>query len=246
MHGSSPATWRRAPGPRWSSSLSLCRWMCRGGAAAAATGGRRAAAAGRGGLPGRRTLRLARGIWAAHGWRGFFRGYTASLVQFTPNSAIFWAGYGTFLGPATKLVAILWPKNQEDKQSKTKLENISGKAGHGKLASRSSQQQLAQAMASVCGGVASTIITNPIDVVRTRLQVTDRGHQSSIGKELVILWNEGGIRSMFKGLGPRMIATAPASVLVISVYDLIKRLSLRDDVALVCCKTEEEEFLSQS
>lgn len=36
---------------------------------------------------------------------------------------------------------------------------------------------------------------------------------------------ESGPRGLMKGLGPRILAMAPASVLIVSVYELIKRLS---------------------
>ncbi len=36
---------------------------------------------------------------------------------------------------------------------------------------------------------------------------------------------ESGPKGLLKGLGPRILAMAPASVLIVSVYELIKRLS---------------------
>lgn len=36
---------------------------------------------------------------------------------------------------------------------------------------------------------------------------------------------ENGPKGLLRGLGPRILAMAPASVLIVSVYELIKRLS---------------------
>ena len=40
---------------------------------------------------------------------------------------------------------------------------------------------------------------------------------------------ESGVKGLMRGLGPRILAMAPASVLIVSVYELIKRLSRKTE-----------------
>lgn len=47
--------------------------------------------------------------------------------------------------------------------------------------------------------------------------------------EYRILMAESGAKGLMKGLGPRILAMAPASVLIVSVYELIKRLSRKTE-----------------
>jgi len=159
------------------------------------------------------TAAIIQQIWRTSGWLGFFQGYWAAVLQFTPNSAIFWGSYGLFLNPVNQLVYKLLPDNSEGQRHLFNNPKL--------------HQQIVQATAGLCGGVTSVVITNPIDVVRTRLQVSE-AKPNGIITEFRLLWKEGGIRAMFKGIGPRTISMAPASILIISVYDLIKGLSLNE------------------
>ena len=46
--------------------------------------------------------------------------------------------------------------------------------------------------------------------------------------QLRLLWREEGPMSFFKGQGTRLCAAVPSSVMVVTVYELVKRLSVRD------------------
>ncbi|CAM9506119.1 unnamed protein product [Scytosiphon promiscuus] len=74
--------------------------------------------------------------------------------------------------------------------------------------------------------MTTVVLTNPLDVLRTRLQVEGRrGDDRTLASEYRILMAENGPKGLLRGLGPRILAMAPASVLIVSVYELIKRLS---------------------
>lgn len=83
-----------------------------------------------------------------------------------------------------------------------------------------------QSVAGTLGGFTTTIITNPLDVVRARLQVQRIG---SIGRAFRDLWNEEGMQMFTKGLSARLIQSATFSFSIILGYETIKRVSVTDE-----------------
>jgi len=74
-------------------------------------------------------------------------------------------------------------------------------------------------------------VTNPIDVARTRLQVgcsSAQGNPSgTLRGTLASLWKEEGPRSLMKGVQPRIMATVPSSIMIITCYELVKEWSVK-------------------
>lgn len=81
-----------------------------------------------------------------------------------------------------------------------------------------------------CAGVASGIVTCPLDVIKTKLQAqggfTRRGgnvpakvlYRGMIGTGKVI-WREEGIRGLYQGLAPMLLGYLPTWGVYLSVYD---------------------------
>ncbi|KAF2490720.1 mitochondrial folate transporter-like protein/carrier [Lophium mytilinum] len=109
---------------------------------------------------------------------------------------------------------------------------------------RHSQQRLAVFCAGLssssingfCGasaGVASGIVTCPLDVIKTRLQAqgsfrprsnvrqTRAIYNGLLGTARVI-WKEDGVRGMYRGLGPMLLGYLPTWAVYMSVYDASK------------------------
>ncbi|KAL4458943.1 hypothetical protein ABPG75_013808 [Micractinium tetrahymenae] len=93
-------------------------------------------------------LALARQIVRAEGVRGLYRGFGASLAMFVPNSAIWWGAYGVWQ-------QVLWHQ----------LDALRGHGMH-------SEGDIlgVQSVAGILTGCTSAVLTNPLDVVKTRLQ----------------------------------------------------------------------------
>ncbi|CAM9833180.1 unnamed protein product, partial [Discosporangium mesarthrocarpum] len=144
-----------------------------------------------------------REIYRESGLGGFYRGFHVSVLQFAPTSAIWCTAYAFYNRAIYRSLAPL------------------------ALTLDAHQQQvMSQAAAGFCTGMTTAALTNPLDVLRTRLQVEGkRGDNRTIGSEFRVLMREDGHRGLMRGLGPRLVAMAPASALVITVYELIKRLS---------------------
>ncbi|XP_060924571.1 solute carrier family 25 member 44-like [Limanda limanda] len=133
-------------------------------------------------------------IYAADGFRGFYRGYTASLITYIPNSAVWWPLYHFYAEQLSKLAPSDCPH--------LVLQGIAG--------------PLASATAST--------VTNPMDVVRARVQVEGRSSVIETFRQLI---KEEGYRGLTKGLTARIISSTPAAILMAVGFETLKKMSLR-------------------
>ena len=80
------------------------------------------------------------------------------------------------------------------------------------------------------GGIASGIVTCPLDVIKTRLQAqgsfrrnphprTATLYHGMIGTARTI-WKEDGIQGMYRGLGPMLLGYLPTWAVYMTVYDM--------------------------
>ena len=84
---------------------------------------------------------------------------------------------------------------------------------------------LTQCVSAMTAGCATAVISNPMDLVRTRVQVQRR----PIPETIRWLWETEGIRLFKKGLTARMLASAIYSVCVILGYETVKKYSVYDE-----------------
>ncbi|XP_046686254.1 solute carrier family 25 member 44 [Homalodisca vitripennis] len=144
----------------------------------------------------RLTLDIAQAIYRTDGIRGFYRGYIASLCTYVPNSALWWAFYHLY---------------QEELE---------------KLFPPDTSHLMIQCVAGTLGGFTTTLITNPMDTMRARLQV----HRTdTMLKTFQVLWDEDGIRMLSKGLSARLVQSVCFSFSIILGYETIKRISIRQE-----------------
>jgi len=137
-------------------------------------------------------------IWRQEGIRGFYRGYLLGLAVFIPYNGIWWTTYE-----------------------------------HTKKATPIGTVPFAQA---ACGGVVatsiSTILCYPLDLIKTRYQVATTATVSRVGGERLqdarsithVVRNvlkEGGWRGYYKGLWPRIVCSAPSSLISMAVLEYI-------------------------
>ena len=147
-----------------------------------------------------------REIFQKHGILGFYKGYCASLAFYAPSSALWWGFYAYFRD--------IFYKRANSFGWHVRKHTFSG--------------HLVDSCAAASAGVISVVLTNPIDVARTRLQVDGSVHDGkSLRSTLLSLWREEGAGSFLKGVSARIFATVPSSVLIITVYELVKKLSLK-------------------
>ncbi|CAG9768339.1 unnamed protein product [Ceutorhynchus assimilis] len=142
------------------------------------------------------TAELTRRIFKMDGIKGFYRGYLASLLAYVPNSALWWGFYHFY---QEELFKIIPPY-----------------VSH----------LLIQTVAGTLGGFTTTIITNPLDIVRARLQVQRIESMRMVFRDL---WREEGLWMFSKGLSARLVQSATFSFSIILGYETIKRVSVNDE-----------------
>lgn len=85
---------------------------------------------------------------------------------------------------------------------------------------------LIQTVAGTFGGFTTTLITNPLDIVRARLQVERVGSLKRVCQDL---WREEGLRMFSKGLSARLVQSATFSFSIILGYETIKRVAINEE-----------------
>lgn len=135
-------------------------------------------------------------IYQRDGYRGFYRGYVASLCAYVPNSALWWGLYTSYQDELIRLFPE-WVSHL-----------------------------FIQALAGTLGGFTTTIITNPLDIVRARLQVQ---RLDSMFNTFKVLWVEERLQMFTKGLTARLVQSACFSFSIILGYETIKRFSITEE-----------------
>ncbi|GAB0094874.1 Solute carrier family 25 member 44 [Sergentomyia squamirostris] len=143
----------------------------------------------------RLAVNITREIYRRDGFLGFYRGYTASLMNYVPNSALWWAFYHLYQDQLYRILPD-W-----------------------------SSHLLVQCIAGSFGGFTTTLITNPLDILRARLQVQ---RLASIRVAFNELWAEEKMNMFFKGLSARLVQSAAFSFSIILGYETIKRISVKE------------------
>jgi solute carrier family 25 folate transporter 32 len=80
------------------------------------------------------------------------------------------------------------------------------------------------------GGVASGVVTCPLDVIKTRLQAQGSFRRNPHPKTAMLyhgmigtartIWKEDGITGMYRGLGPMLLGYLPTWAVYMTVYDM--------------------------
>ncbi len=169
--------------------------------------------------PGRQNgFALARLIVQQDGVRGLYRGFGASVATFVPSSAIWWSAYGAYQ-------KAIWHQ----------YEGLTGREAEGDMQARSPTEVVAvQTSSALLSGVTSAILTNPLDVVKTRLQVAIRqqgGQQPSFRAIAQKLIAEEGPKGLLRGVAPRITSTALWSTCMVTTYEFLKRTCLKPEFA---------------
>lgn len=155
--------------------------------------------------PGKRKYESFKGlgvVWRAEGFSGLYRGFGLSVMSYVPASAIWWSTYTFTHGRAMAAI----PR---------------------------SDQRLQWLVTGMCGAVAgftSAALTNPLDVIKTRLQLLEEWNAEKNGRSRIAavvrsLVVEEGMRGFSKGLSARLACSSVVSLFIITTYEGVKRLS---------------------
>ncbi|KAL9137423.1 MAG: hypothetical protein Q9175_001377 [Cornicularia normoerica] len=157
-------------------------------------------------------------IWGAgsailkiEGIRGFFSGFGATAIRDAPYAGLYVLFY---------------------EQSKLRLSQVRELSPLAKISNsqggmKSSTSLFINCLSGVLAAGFATMITNPFDVVKTRLQLMPGKYSNMIiaGRRMV---KEDGVRSLLDGLGLRMARKALSSALAWTIYEeLIRRAEMK-------------------
>ncbi|CAD6196271.1 unnamed protein product [Caenorhabditis auriculariae] len=163
------------------------------------------------GLEGKRTLglRVIRAVYKVDGLKGFYRGFMSAIMLYMPSTMVFWSTYYYSLSVFRKI--------------RTKVTEL--EMGHKPLTASEVDDRnlfLDQAVSGSVAGVASAMVTNPLEMLRIRLQV----HRTTYRETVSRLFKYEGTNVFTKGLAPRMLNNALYSCLVMLAYESVKRFSV--------------------
>ncbi|XP_065863905.1 uncharacterized protein [Euphorbia lathyris] len=149
-------------------------------------------------------------VMKTEGFRGLYRGFGLTALTQSPASALWWGVYGA-------AQHIIW-------RSLGYREEMEEKPSHMEMVT-------VQATAGMVAGACSSVITTPVDTVKTRLQVMDNygGGRPSVMKTARRLIKEDGWWGFYRGIGPRFLNMSLYGTTMIVTYELIKRLSLKQE-----------------
>jgi solute carrier family 25 folate transporter 32 len=156
-------------------------------------------------------------ILRTEGVRGFYRGVGPILVNSLPASAVWW----TIYEECKTIFADMFEKWTDKGSEKRKKDGLGRDVVEKHAAAN-------MAAGAVAGGVV-TYMTNPLDVVRTRLQTQSmkaQAYQYTSAWQTIreIVKTEGG-RALFKGATPRLAEWVIFSAASAFAYEFIVDLS---------------------
>ncbi|XP_012484600.1 uncharacterized protein LOC105798910 [Gossypium raimondii] len=151
---------------------------------------------------------VARKVIKAEGFCGLYRGFGLTALTNSPAVALWWGVYGA-------AQRIIWRSLGYRDDSEKKPSHM--------------EMMAVQATAGMVAGACSSVITTPIDTVKTRLQVIDDYGvaRPSVLKTTKILLKEDGWWGFYRGFGPRFLNMSLYGTTMIVTYELIKRLSIK-------------------
>lgn len=170
---------------------------------------------------------------SAQGYRTLWRGIVLTLWRDVPFSGLYWWGYETIRAKLTDMrnagrgVALDARPRSEARRRAQSLENRR-------------ETFVDSFIAGATSGAAASILTMPFDVGKTRTQVyrdrtagaaadvvkrtTVAPEERSMARLLWHIFQSEGVAGLWKGWIPRTLKVAPACAIMISSYEVSKRM----------------------
>lgn len=124
---------------------------------------------------------------------GFFRGFGATALRDAPHAGLYVAFYEAAKRPLAALLS---------KDGPSVWVNLS---------------------AGVLAGLSATLITQPVDLVKTRIQLSPAKYRNFV-RAVAVVWREEGARGFMSGVAMRVVRKSLSSAITWSVYEEIRRM----------------------
>ncbi|KAG0008344.1 hypothetical protein BGZ80_003554 [Entomortierella chlamydospora] len=165
------------------------------------------------------SIDIFKSIYRTDGIRGYYQGFVATLLAYTPSSVTIWAGY-----EATKKV--LYNQLSARERNQIQQGNPDGFFAKYRL---SQNNMFIVGLSALNGSVLSLVVSSPFDMVRVRLQLLDSYHKEQAEQLKKGWWSmakliakEEGVRGFFKGMAPKIMAAIPGGIGYLFAYEYIK------------------------
>jgi solute carrier family 25 protein 44 len=135
------------------------------------------------------------------GWRALYRGLGLSLFSSLPTGSIWWATYGG----CQHWIDLHRPQTNINDTMRQVLERT-----------------IIQIVSGTNAAFVAATLTQPLDVVKTRLQVGTTSTLSTIVKDFA---TTSGVRGFYRGLGPRIMHMSVWGTVLSSAYELLRHVS---------------------
>ena len=152
--------------------------------------------AGAGGTSATETsfIGVVRSIYETGGWRGFYRGFGVTLIGYLPGGSVWWAAYGGATEAAAQSVSTAVP------------------------------QVAVQAAAATWASFWTVGITSPLDVLKTRIQLSSGETAPALLPLATSLLRSEGLSGLYRGFLPRWCQASIFTSCVINIYEHLKRI----------------------
>ncbi|KAL8780076.1 MAG: hypothetical protein Q9213_006635 [Squamulea squamosa] len=172
------------------------------------------------------TLFGLRKLVQAQGYTSLWRGLTLTMWRDVPFSGIYWWGYEA---GRNRLRDLRYPSISPD-QARSSSQNDENHTA----------TFIDSFLAGATSGAVAAIVTTPFDVGKTRQQVLDDGskktpsraadgalrpEERSMPRFLYHIWKEEGAAGLFRGWAARCLKVAPACAIMISSYEIGKKMA---------------------
>ena len=160
---------------------------------------------------------ILRRVVRAEGMRGLYRGYHISVMTYAPSSALMWGCHAVY---SDVMDACLPHFHGSD------VPPPDGSAVDPWDDPALVRDLTIAAAAGAAAGVTTAFVTNPMDVLRARLQTDVRkGNVRSVIRELQKQY--GRLAWFTRGASARAMAMGPTSAIVMTMYQVLKRMAMR-------------------
>ncbi|GIL45476.1 hypothetical protein Vafri_2709 [Volvox africanus] len=170
-------------------------------------------------------LQMVRLILKEEGVGGLYRGFGVSVATFVPSSAVWWGAYGTY----QKLIWMIGHQNPGESGGVG-----DATSGGQQLPQHSTTEVVAvQTLSSVLAGFTSGLVTTPVDLIKTRIQVSYKhdGATPTFGEVARQILREDGMAGFLRGAVPRMLNASLWGTCMVTVYEYLKRICAKEDEA---------------
>ena len=150
-------------------------------------------------------MKVARSIVNREGIPGLYKGFGLSLFTSLPAGSIWWASYS---GCKELLSNALYP--------------------HPGPRTELVQQGIIQVASAFSAAVAASVLTQPLDTIKTRLQVGSAGSKKLDSSLLSLAREMTSMRSLYKGLLPRIAHMGVWGSVLSAAYEGLKLVSRKD------------------